>query len=262
MAAAPAKNDEEDLSGVCWRDDQWLQFFPLTRLSALDYFALSPFYDRSCNNEQAKLQGLDPSKVACAPALLIKHCIGLVSCVLLTWNALKLQWAHEHVRRPLLTGRQTISFALKHTSQALARPTDTNSSFDPQDAAARHRVRAAGGAGAAPICRLPAAAHRSRGGHAAAVLLHPGRLGVPGALTARGHGVPHCESAPVQLRNASYGIHTASVHGMHLCTACIYALKRTPLQNEASRWLSDADWPGDLALLFLTRHWTSCCCVK
>ena len=94
MAAAPAKSDDEDLSGVCWRDDQWLQFFPLTRLSALDYFALSPFYDRSCNNEQAKLQGLDPSKVACAPILLIKHFLGLVFCVLLICYALQLQWVH------------------------------------------------------------------------------------------------------------------------------------------------------------------------
>ena len=81
MAAALAKSDDEDLSGVCWRDDQWLQFFPLTRLSALDYFALSPFYDRSCNNEQAKLQGLDPSKVSCAPT---SHVNTLLACVLCT----------------------------------------------------------------------------------------------------------------------------------------------------------------------------------
>ncbi|KAK9842233.1 hypothetical protein WJX81_001909 [Elliptochloris bilobata] len=65
--SAAARSEEEDLSGVCWRDDQWLQFFPLNRLSALDYFALSPFYDRTCNNEQAKLQGLDPTKVATLP---------------------------------------------------------------------------------------------------------------------------------------------------------------------------------------------------
>ena len=89
MAAAAVKSDDEDLSGVCWRDDQWLQFFPLTRLSALDYFALSPFYDRSCNNEQAKLQGLDPSKVACAPPLLYYTVIGqcLVRDAKLTRNA-------------------------------------------------------------------------------------------------------------------------------------------------------------------------------
>ncbi len=67
MANPAARPEDEDQTGVCWRDDQWLQFFPLTRQSALDYFSLSPFYDRSCNNEQAKLQGMDSSKLACAP---------------------------------------------------------------------------------------------------------------------------------------------------------------------------------------------------
>jgi mediator of RNA polymerase II transcription subunit 6 len=67
MANPAPRPEDEDQTGVCWRDDQWLQFFPLTRQSALDYFSLSPFYDRSCNNEQAKLQGMDASKLACAP---------------------------------------------------------------------------------------------------------------------------------------------------------------------------------------------------
>ena len=69
MANPVARPEDEDQTGVCWRDDQWLQFFPLTRQSALDNFSLSPFYDRSCNNEQAKLQGMDASKLACAAPL-------------------------------------------------------------------------------------------------------------------------------------------------------------------------------------------------
>lgn len=48
----------EDLTGTVWRDDQWLRAFPLTFPSALDYFSLSPFYDRNCNNELAKQQGM------------------------------------------------------------------------------------------------------------------------------------------------------------------------------------------------------------
>jgi hypothetical protein len=46
----------DDLSKTTWRDDQWLSFFPLNIFTALDYFSLSPFYDRSCNNELARAQ--------------------------------------------------------------------------------------------------------------------------------------------------------------------------------------------------------------
>lgn len=44
----------DELGKTTWRDDQWLGFYPLNHLTALDYFSLSPFYDRSCNNEVAK----------------------------------------------------------------------------------------------------------------------------------------------------------------------------------------------------------------
>lgn len=43
---------EEDLTNVSSIDHQWLQFVGLvTKENALDYFANSPFYERTCNNE-------------------------------------------------------------------------------------------------------------------------------------------------------------------------------------------------------------------
>ena len=53
-------NDQalDDLGRTTWRDDQWLGFYPLNHFTALDYFSLSPFYDRSCNNELAKVKNV------------------------------------------------------------------------------------------------------------------------------------------------------------------------------------------------------------
>lgn len=47
----------DDQTGTLWRDPNWLSCFPLNEFSALDYFALSPFYDTNCNNEELRRRG-------------------------------------------------------------------------------------------------------------------------------------------------------------------------------------------------------------
>lgn len=47
---------EEDLRHVSFRDVAWLQNFALTEATVLDYFALSQFYERTCNNEVLRMQ--------------------------------------------------------------------------------------------------------------------------------------------------------------------------------------------------------------
>ncbi|KAL0341946.1 UNVERIFIED_CONTAM: Mediator of RNA polymerase II transcription subunit [Sesamum calycinum] len=50
-----------DMTGICFRDQLWLNTYPLDRNLVFDYFALSPFYDYSCNNEQLRLRAIHPS---------------------------------------------------------------------------------------------------------------------------------------------------------------------------------------------------------
>jgi mediator of RNA polymerase II transcription subunit 6 len=57
---AAALTGTEDLTGTCWRDDVWLSHYGIHPANALDYFSMSPFYDRTCNNELAKLRGIRP----------------------------------------------------------------------------------------------------------------------------------------------------------------------------------------------------------
>ena len=56
MPAAPGT----DMTGICFRDQLWLNTYPLDRNFVFDYFALSPFYDWTCNNEQLRLRSVHP----------------------------------------------------------------------------------------------------------------------------------------------------------------------------------------------------------
>eukprot|EP00262_Sarcandra_glabra_P007042 TRINITY_DN19610_c0_g1_i1.p1 TRINITY_DN19610_c0_g1~~TRINITY_DN19610_c0_g1_i1.p1 ORF type:complete len:281 (-),score=31.95 TRINITY_DN19610_c0_g1_i1:246-1088(-) len=53
-----------DMTGICFRDQLWLNSYPLDRNLVFDYFALSPFYDWSCNNEQLRMQSIHPLDVS------------------------------------------------------------------------------------------------------------------------------------------------------------------------------------------------------
>lgn len=53
-----------DLTGICFRDQLWLNSFPLDRDFVFDYFALSPFYDYTCNNEQLRMRSIHPLDIS------------------------------------------------------------------------------------------------------------------------------------------------------------------------------------------------------
>lgn len=48
--------DSVQLDEVQWSSPEWVQAFGLRNDNVMDYFALSPFYDRSTNNEVLKMQ--------------------------------------------------------------------------------------------------------------------------------------------------------------------------------------------------------------
>ncbi|KAI5674842.1 hypothetical protein M9H77_05792 [Catharanthus roseus] len=58
-AAAPALPGT-DMTSICFRDQLWLNTYPLDRNLVFDYFALSPFYDWTCNNEQLRMRSIHP----------------------------------------------------------------------------------------------------------------------------------------------------------------------------------------------------------
>ncbi|KAJ1258603.1 hypothetical protein BS78_10G088700 [Paspalum vaginatum] len=49
-----------DMTGICFRDQLWLDAYPLDRNLVFDYFALSPFYDITCNNESLRSRQIHP----------------------------------------------------------------------------------------------------------------------------------------------------------------------------------------------------------
>lgn len=53
-----------DMTGICFRDQLWLNTYPLDRNFVFDYFALSPFYDRTCNNEQLRMNSIHPLDIS------------------------------------------------------------------------------------------------------------------------------------------------------------------------------------------------------
>ncbi|KAK8921446.1 Mediator of RNA polymerase II transcription subunit 6 [Platanthera zijinensis] len=59
-AAAMPPPPGTDMTGICFRDQLWLNTYPLDRNLVFDYFALSPFYDWTCNNEQLRSRSIHP----------------------------------------------------------------------------------------------------------------------------------------------------------------------------------------------------------
>ncbi|KAE8684298.1 Mediator of RNA polymerase II transcription subunit 6 [Hibiscus syriacus] len=53
-----------DMTGICFRDKLWLNTYPLDRNLGFDYFALSPFYDWTCNNEQLRMRSIHPLDIS------------------------------------------------------------------------------------------------------------------------------------------------------------------------------------------------------
>ncbi|XP_077217285.1 RNA polymerase transcriptional regulation mediator-like protein [Tasmannia lanceolata] len=53
-----------DMTGICFRDQLWLNSYPLDRNLVFDYFALSPFYDWTCNNEQLRMRSIHPLDIS------------------------------------------------------------------------------------------------------------------------------------------------------------------------------------------------------
>ncbi|KMZ70204.1 hypothetical protein ZOSMA_1G01770 [Zostera marina] len=55
-----------DMTRICFRDQLWLNSYPLNCILVFDYFALSPFYDVTCNNEllRSRSQSIHPFDIS------------------------------------------------------------------------------------------------------------------------------------------------------------------------------------------------------
>nr|VDD45394.1 unnamed protein product [Brassica oleracea] len=58
--APPLQPPGTDMTGICFRDQLWINSYPLDRNYVFDYFALSPFYDITCNNEILRRRSVHP----------------------------------------------------------------------------------------------------------------------------------------------------------------------------------------------------------
>ncbi|CAA7045851.1 unnamed protein product [Microthlaspi erraticum] len=58
--APPMQPPGTDMTGICFRDQLWINSYPLDRNYVFDYFALSPFYDITCNNETLRRRSIHP----------------------------------------------------------------------------------------------------------------------------------------------------------------------------------------------------------
>ncbi|CAM6129964.1 unnamed protein product [Calypogeia fissa] len=64
QATGPGQPPGTDMTSISFRDQLWLNSFPLDCALVFDYFALSPFYDRTCSNEQLRLRSIHPLDAA------------------------------------------------------------------------------------------------------------------------------------------------------------------------------------------------------
>lgn len=72
MSGIPTPLDQTELK---WRDNVFLQQFPLNQHTVLDYFSRSDFYDEACNNAECRRQGLNPDEaLRCAKLERVAGC--------------------------------------------------------------------------------------------------------------------------------------------------------------------------------------------
>jgi hypothetical protein len=62
VSAGKQEEDDKKLQNVQFIDIQWLSTFGVNKMSALDYFYTSPFFDPSSNNQRIRVQGVEADR--------------------------------------------------------------------------------------------------------------------------------------------------------------------------------------------------------